>query len=1117
MILQPSILLINLLIILSINAEPLVKISQGQLRGNIETARYGTRYSAFLGIPYAKPPVGGRRFKNPEPAASWTGVRSAHAFGNPCPQNDNGRIFGKDDCLYLNVYTPRLEFNNPKPTDKLLPVMVWIHGGSFLIGTGNMYGAQYLLEKDIILVTLNYRLGILGFLTTGNSIAPGNFGMKDQVEALKWVQKNIKSFGGDPKKVTLFGESAGGIAVNLHAISKASNGLFQKYIIQSGTVLGPGGYQQPQDFEVHVKELARKFNCPDSSQRLIVNCLRRVNSNELAKASSGLDALVKTGHFIWVPTIESDTPDAFLTEIPLDSVDNNKTKDLPFMSGTVADEGLSFTAPAFSNFFVYLAFRFNVRTILNYIAKFYDQNPDRLFSAMNAFYFDNRYYITLLPDDYLRIMTKYFSDAAFFYPEIRLLEKVTPQIKNKNYFYNFGYRGGLSLTGIGGDKRDYGVSHGDDILYLFSLNYFTIQTTNANFTGDDEKVSRILVDFWTTFATDGKPTSTELPNPNVWQPYSPTTSAHIQIGKINDNKDPTVSMSNRYYTQRINFWRKNKQYSMNTLLLINLLWILSISAEPLVKISHGQLRGNTQTTRYGKSYSAFLGIPYAKPPIADRRFKNPEPAENWNGIRSAHSFENACPQNDNGKIFGKDDCLYLNVYTPRLEFNNPKSTDKLIPVMVWIHGGSFLTGTGNMYGAQYLLEKNIILVTFNYRLGILGFLTTGDSVAQGNFGMKDQVEALKWVQKNIKSFGGDPKKVTLFGQSAGGASVNLHSISRASNDLFQKYIIQSGTILGPGGYQDQKDFQVHVKELARKFNCPVRSSQVIIDCLRKIDSNDLVKASTIDETIKYGHSLWTPTIESDTPDAFLTEIPLNSIDNNQMKDLPFMSGNCADEGLSLKGPGLSNFLLYLFFRLNFRTSINYVAKYYKQDAEKLFTAMNKFYFNNRFYITILPNEFLNIISKFLSDSSFFYPEIRLLEKVTPRMKNNNYLYNFGYRGTLNMAAIGGIKDNTGVSHGDDILYLFPITSVTFVTTNANFTGNDEKISRIMVDFWTSFATNGKPTSNELPNSNLWQPYSSITNAHIQIGNINNNKDPTMSMSNSYYTERINFWRKNAPI
>ncbi|XP_043467864.1 juvenile hormone esterase-like [Leptopilina heterotoma] len=141
----------------------------------------------------------------------------------------------------------------------------------------------------------------------------------------------------------------------------------------------------------------------------------------------------------------------------------------------------------------------------------------------------------------------------------------------------------------------------------------------------------------------------------------------------------------------------------------------------------------------------------------------------------------------------------------------------------------------------------------------------------------------------------------------------------------------------------------------------------------------------------------------------------------------------------------------------------------------------------------------------------------MLEKVTPKMNNSNYFYNFGYRGSVSLSTKYGDRRNLGVSHQDELLYLFPINYESFKTTNGNFSQVDEKISRIMVDFWTSFATNGKPTSNELLNSNLWQAYSPSTTAHIQIGNVRNNRDPTVSMSKNYFTERINFWRKNAPV
>ncbi|XP_043467737.1 juvenile hormone esterase-like [Leptopilina heterotoma] len=552
-------------------------------------------------------------------------------------------------------------------------------------------------------------------------------------------------------------------------------------------------------------------------------------------------------------------------------------------------------------------------------------------------------------------------------------------------------------------------------------------------------------------------------------------------------------------------------------LLLFSLWIFSISAEPLVQITQGTLNGTVEIARYGKKYSSFLGIPYAKPPIGRRRFKNPEPAEKWGGVRSANSFGNICPQNNNGAISGVDDCLFLNVYSPFLDFQQPVASNKLLPVMVWIHGGSFLTGSGNIYGPGYLMEKDIILVTLNYRLGILGFLTTGNAIAPGNFGLKDQVLALKWIKKNIKSFGGDQNKVTLFGQSAGGVAVNLHAVSRASRDLFQKYIIQSGTAIGPGAYQNKETFKPHVDDLAKLFNCPTNKSRATINCLRNVSSDQLVKTSpTVQTIIKYGHFIWTPTIESKLPGSFLTDSPLNSVNRNKMRDLPFMSGTVTDEGLALTSGGYSNDVIYQMERQNIRTLIKNFAESFEQDLETLFSKIDNFYFTDKLNSSS-KIQFLKGMTKVFSDANYFYPQVRMLEKVTLKMKNSNYFYSFGYRGTLSLTSVTGDNTNYGVAHADELLYLFPVNYGSFVTTNANFTRTDENISRIMVDLWTSFATNGKPTSSELSNSNLWEQFSPNTTAHIQIGNIRNNSDPTVTMSNNYFKKRVNFWRQNTPI
>ncbi|KAL3282159.1 hypothetical protein HHI36_005354 [Cryptolaemus montrouzieri] len=163
---------------------------------------------------------------SPVPIEPWKDVLDATKPHAVCPQRDIYRrtdlIEGDEDCLYLNVYTPRL----PSENLELLPVMVFFHGGGFLCGGGNSYwyGPDVLLDRDIVLVVTNYRLGALGFLSTGDSVSPGNYGLKDQSLALKWVKKNIEYFGGDPDSITLFGESAGGASANYHMLSPLSKG-----------------------------------------------------------------------------------------------------------------------------------------------------------------------------------------------------------------------------------------------------------------------------------------------------------------------------------------------------------------------------------------------------------------------------------------------------------------------------------------------------------------------------------------------------------------------------------------------------------------------------------------------------------------------------------------------------------------------------------------------------------------------------------------------------------------------------------------------------------------------------------------------------------------------------
>ena len=234
------------------NPSPIAYPPQGPIRGFTREFPSGHVTTHFLGIPYALPPVGDLRFENPQPHPTWNTVYGATEYGDACLQDhtplrlvfppevyDNyvTTLNYSEDCLYLNVYYPG-DFAS-RDRNRKLPVIVWIHGGGFVLGQASLriYQPEILAHHgDVIVVTIQYRLNIFGFVTTGDDVAPGNTGLYDQRLALTWVKGNIRDFGGDPDRVTLMGESAGSNAVNLHMLSPGSRDLFHQSVSLSGVV-----------------------------------------------------------------------------------------------------------------------------------------------------------------------------------------------------------------------------------------------------------------------------------------------------------------------------------------------------------------------------------------------------------------------------------------------------------------------------------------------------------------------------------------------------------------------------------------------------------------------------------------------------------------------------------------------------------------------------------------------------------------------------------------------------------------------------------------------------------------------------------------------------------------
>ncbi|MEC3956810.1 carboxylesterase family protein [Nocardia sp. CDC153] len=299
-----------------VTAPDVVTVDSGGLHGVV-----AQNYRLFNGIPYAAPPVGALRWRPPAPVAPWPGIREARDAGSNCPQDTGlgGLRSTNEDCLYLNVWTPRT-----LPADgRALPVMVWIHGGSLQIGSGSMYGAAPLVSQsdgDAIVVTINYRLGALGFLAASaldDGTGAGDYGLMDQQAALRWVQRNIAAFGGDPNRVTVDGESAGGISICAHMAAPGSTGLFQAAILQSG----PCTSQSLVDAEAEGDAWAAEVGCagPDSAA-----CLRGLPPNVL------IDHAPATANVVY--------GNNFLPEDPIAKLKSGRMTHIPTFIGSNHDE-----------------------------------------------------------------------------------------------------------------------------------------------------------------------------------------------------------------------------------------------------------------------------------------------------------------------------------------------------------------------------------------------------------------------------------------------------------------------------------------------------------------------------------------------------------------------------------------------------------------------------------------------------------------------------------------------------------------------------------------------------------------------------------------------------------
>lgn len=282
----------------STNTGPLVNTRNGIVQGKYINVDENRQVSAFLGIPFGQPPIGKLRFADPLPALPWSPtVLKATQYGYACFHQDDTVFPGfrgaemwnsankSEDCLHLNIWVSK----NTRPMDRLA-VMVWIYGGSFYSGSSSLSlydGTTLADESNVIVASFNYRLGPLGFMPPMGDITSGNAGLHDQVLALKWIRDNIAYFGGDPDRITLFGESAGGVSVGLHTVSPLSRGLFNRVIQQSGTQITPWAYIDLETAKSRMLQVAKTLVCGDSTndEAYILSCMQSRAASQVFDAS----------------------------------------------------------------------------------------------------------------------------------------------------------------------------------------------------------------------------------------------------------------------------------------------------------------------------------------------------------------------------------------------------------------------------------------------------------------------------------------------------------------------------------------------------------------------------------------------------------------------------------------------------------------------------------------------------------------------------------------------------------------------------------------------------------------------------------------------------------------
>jgi len=516
----------------------------------------------------------------------WEGVKDCSGgppsmcpqldFFNPDPANP-GKISGSEDCLFLNIYTRNLPSTDMTSTTPLSPVLFYIHGGGFAMGSGaGIFGMEnsaedYFMESDIVLVTINYRLGPLGFMAIPGTNIQGNMGMKDQLLAMRWIKQNIARFGGDPGRITISGLSAGAVSVHAHVLSPEGEGegLFHRAISHSGTMLMPidseGVFEDSRTFYERVCNV--NLTVEEIPEDLAQSCLFSLSVDDIISESikamkiwaEPLEEKIELekndpsnmGYRMWV-VVDDYADQPFMPTHPITVLHNQQQKMVPFMTGVTTEEG-ALLAPGLWK---------DMDPANNVVEKNWDFiGAKNLFPGQREFTFDDALKAKMVAHFYLgkdglkkenkQGLMDMFTDVFFAAPNteaVRLHAKSPAPVYN----YLFSYKGSFSFASFyaaghpEASKEDWGVAHGDDAMYLSKMSLKGQPMAQSE---EDKRMVDIYRKLITNFIRYGDPTPVEYTDIPKWHPAQKSRAACIYM---DINLKPAEK--HRMFSERMTFW-----------------------------------------------------------------------------------------------------------------------------------------------------------------------------------------------------------------------------------------------------------------------------------------------------------------------------------------------------------------------------------------------------------------------------------------------------------------------------------------------------------------------------------------------------------------------------------